>query len=51
MYSVFNILCPSDGRTDGQADGRTDGQADKAKPVYPSFKFIEAGGIMKFRFP
>ena len=26
---------------------RTDGQMDKVKPVYPSFNFIEAGGITR----
>ena len=28
-----------------QTDGRTDRQTDDVKPVYPPFKFVEAGGI------
>ena len=35
-------FCP---QTDRWTDGQTDGQTDKVKPVYPPFKFGEAGGL------
>ena len=33
-----------------QTDRWTDERMDKVKPVYPPFKFIEAGGILNLYF-